>query len=184
MGQKKQVVLAFQSGLHIPTCTQFFRKHIIPGYTLVTTPSVVDDINKLLSKENLGPLTDFQVRTGTFYGKYASTSNPDRPSKLVAVVCTTNAMLGSPFKIAVSVDWACDISKSHFVFHMIELLKNNISKRKQKSYLFTQSSLKKKAIEFWKGRLTHSKLANIMVGIFHLHNPEYLIYEDVTNMVM
>ena len=91
--------------------------------------------------------------------------------------------MGSTFRIAISVDWVADLTHQHIVFTIVEKLKRVAFNRTQHSYVFTQCSRKRQAMQFWPGRLTTSKMANILVGIFHLYDPDYRIYEDVTNMV-
>ena len=64
---------------------------------------------------------------------------------------------------------------------MIEILKSKIGKRKQASYVVTQCDDRNSARKFWQGRLTHSKWANVFIGLMHIYNPEIRIYESVTN---
>lgn len=138
--------------------------------------TVCNDINRLLSKKNLGPLTEFQIEHSVHYGIYQS-------GRLQTVLTTTTGFLNSRFAIVVSVDWIVSIQCNHDASIIIERLKTLVKKRKHTSYVVTQCSTKMIARKFWKGRLTCSNWAHVYVGLMHIFNKGYIIYEDVDNMI-
>lgn len=175
-GQKKEIVRAFDSGLPGIVVTKFYYKSFMDKYVLKMDDDTIYCMNKLLAKVNLGPLTPLQIKYGTHYGYIVD-------GELVTLLSTLNAQLGNTFKLAVSIDWVVDISEQHMAYTLVEKLKCVIRKRKQTSYIFTQCARKPKAIRFWQGRFNNSKMSNLLVGAFHLYDHDYLIYEDVHNMM-
>tara|TARA_Y100000748_G_scaffold245221_1_gene209570 strand:- start:29 stop:727 length:699 start_codon:yes stop_codon:yes gene_type:complete len=180
-GQKKAVVRAL---LALPSkdyrVTGFMTKMMgkVSGVVLnAYDESKLTEMNKLLGKKNLGPITDFQIRNSVHYGKYVD-------GMLVTLMTTTTAKLGSPFRIAVSVDWIVSIDGDHSAFTMIEQLKREVARRRQMSYLFTQCSNARSAKKFWEGRFSsHSQWADMFVGLFNIYDSDYKIYEDASNMM-
>ena len=74
-------------------------------------------------------------------------------------------------------------SVAHSASKMITILKGKTGKRKQTSYVVTQCDDRNSSRNFWQGRLTHSKWANVFIGLMHIYNPENRIYEGATNMI-
>jgi hypothetical protein len=148
----------------------------------MSNPATLLECNSLLRKWNLTPVSDFQLENDVHYGVY------DDTGKLITYMAILTGVYDKsprPRKIAVSVDWIVDsdpINSSHKASKMVEYLKNEVGKYDW-SDIFTQCADKPLARKFWNGRLSRSQLkANILVGFFHLHSDEYLIYKDTFNM--
>jgi hypothetical protein len=178
-GQKKQIVRALST---LP-CHNLriigISKAVCRGIGVVLNPldaSTLDDINSLLAKRNLGPMTDFQIRNSVIYGVFAQ-------QQLDTVMVTTTGMLGSALKVCVQVDWIASTGKYNHASLMVEKLKAKIAKRQQKSVVVTQCSSRGSARRFWNGRLTHSTWANVYVGLMHIYANEMRIYEDAECMI-
>lgn len=179
-GQKKLICRAMQQlPCHTFMLTGFSKKTVpnIGQILDVCDHNVVNLIDQLLSRKNLGPLTNLQIQYGVHYGIFENGS-------LVTYMSTLTGMIGTPLKVAVSVEWIIGIDENHNASRMVEILKRHTAKRKQQSYVFTQVSSKRPAIQFWRGRLSHSDWGNVLVGIFHIYNQDYRIYEDIyANMI-
>lgn len=130
----------------------------------------VSDVNKVLEKRNLGPLTDFQIKNSMCYAKYKN-------GAISTVVVFTCARLGNPFRIAVQVEWIASLV-DHEASDMIDCLKNYVANRKQKSYLFAQVAATPKAIKFWEGRLSSSQWGYVMAALFNIYDEGAHIYNQ------
>ena len=75
-------------------------------------------------------MSDFQVQESVVYGDYEQ--------NIKTVMVTTTVMLGSALKSCVQIDWIASTSKLNRASLMVEKLKSNIGRRKQKSYVVTQ----------------------------------------------
>jgi hypothetical protein len=176
-GQKKQIVNALTTLPCEHLAVVGISRQPCKGLNVINAAANLAKINALLGKRNLGPMTDFQVKWSVVYGTF-------KADTLETVLVTTTGMLGNAMKICVQVDWIASINgTTHTAFKMIELLKKEVGKRKQLSYVVTQCSMRSSARKFWAGRLTNSKWANVFIGLMHIYNPEIRIYEDSTNMI-
>lgn len=185
-GNRKQVVRAFHafgvtdSG---PRIVEFKKLDLLRHTKRVFRLDACDEatlhaMNALLNKKNLASMTQFQIDHGVHYGMY------DDSGTLVTFMCILTGLYAKNAmqKIAVSVDWLVGIDCVHNSSYMINALKTAVGK-KAGSSVFTQCINRTVALKFWGGRLTRSSYANVLVGLFHLCNSEYVIYLDSVNMM-
>ena len=180
-GQKKLVCRALTN---LP-CTRMkvtgFSKTAIKlnGYPILDTSDdkVLESINEVLYKRNLGPLNDFQLKHSVTYGHF------DITGKLKTVLTVTTAFLGSPFSVIVHVDWLASLDNDHSASKMLNQLKRVVEIRRRKSYLITQCNATSSARKFWRGKFNSSTWANALVGLIHIYDKNFTIYENCDNMM-
>ena len=162
--------------------TGFSKTAINLGYPILDTSDdkVLASIKALLRKRNLNGTDSFgkfQLENSITYGHY------DETGKLVTVLTITTAFLGSPFSVVVSVDWIASLdTKDHSATKMIHKLKRYVARRR-KSWLVTQCLQRNDAQNFWKGKLTSSTWASVLIGLIHIYDNDFKIYESCDNMV-
>ena len=177
-GRKKKIAEAFAKLPHDKVHVSGFQKTKFKGVGVWINLGNFDmqqQVNKLLEKKNLGPLTEFQLEKSVAYGKWKN-------HNLEAVVVVTTAQIGNPFKIAVQIEWLVSLADNEGS-RMIEMLKHRVAQRSQKSFIFTQCAAKGSAIKFWRGRMGKSSWAHIFVGLFNIFDDRCLIYEDAEPMM-
>ena len=144
--------------------------------------STIIAVNKLLKEQSIIAPGKYHKKHGFFYGVYEGKA-------LISVMCILIVKLNyTPGMITVMVELlASDDSfpaSAHCAFSMVEEVKRLVKNQRCPSFVCTQASnATKKAIDFWNGRLTHSTWANIYIGLLHLYDTDYTIYEDVNNMI-
>ena len=176
----KKICEAFQllpcKSMKITGICMSTNKHMRSYVVNISDPKVCADANEFLSNWRMGPITDFQISNSVHYANYVD-------DKMVTFCSTTTGMLGSPLKTMTCVEWIASTDGCHHTpFVWIEHLKSAVSKKRQKSFLFTQCAKLTKAKQFWRGRLTCSKWADVCVGLFHLYDDTFRIYDDVLHM--
>lgn len=155
--------------------TKILKKAVPNIGTVIDLNAMHKQVDDFLNLHELTPLTEFNLRESVGYVRF-------KDNAIDTLLITTTGALGNYFAVAISVDYIASNTKS--VAHgMIAQLKQHVSRRKQKSYVFTQASKTPKALKFWKGRLTQSKWANVMVALMHEHCAEYKIYEDTMSLI-
>ena len=179
-GQKKQIVRALTvlpcEGLRVVGISK--ATHAGVGVILnLDDANICSEINSLLAKRNLGPMTEFQTAHSVAYGAYGEKG-------LDTVMITTTGMIGSSLKVCTQIDWIASVATSnHMASDMVERLKSIIVRRRQKSYVITQCDMRASARNFWKGRLTQSSWADVFVGLMHIYDERIQIYEGAWNMI-
>lgn len=143
--------------------------------------STIIAVNKLLKKREIVQPGAYQKRHGFFYGVY-------KGKALISVMCIIIAKLNyTPGMITIIVELLASdddfIESAHCAFSMVEEIKRIVKNQRCPSYVVAQASTKDNAIGFWKGRLTYSSWANIYIGLLYLYDANYIIYEDVNNMI-
>lgn len=177
-GAKKLVCRALQTlpcrNLQVIGFTQKIMPHV--GHVLsLSDEDNQEEINTLLAKKNLAPLTDFQVRTSVAYGQY------DANGALSTVIVTTTAFINTHVSTCVHIDWAASLTKNE-AYTMVETIKRQVLRRRHKSYVITQCLNKDSAKSFWKGRLTKTSWARVFVGLIHIYDNDFMIYNDAEPM--
>ena len=182
-GTKKHVVRAFdQWKIKAEDCfTDIYSSNALDKLENVividaSDPNKVNDINALLKKKNLGPLSEIQIQQSVHYGMY------DANGKLVTVMTTTQAYVKTYSKVVIMVDWLIGIDDTHNASYMVDGLKDYVGQKELRSYVCTQSWNNRKATRFWTGKLTQSNYACVLVGLFYIFNEDFRIYQDVTCM--
>jgi hypothetical protein len=182
-GTKKDVVRAFDEwDIKAEDCfTDIYSSnalHKLENVIVIdaTDPNNVNDINALLKKKNLGPLSEIQIQQSVHYGIYGA------KGKLVTVMTTTQAYVKTHSKVVIMVDWLIGIDDMHNASYMVDGLKDYVGKKELRSYVCTQSSNNRKATRFWSGKLTQSNYARVLIGLFYIFNEDFRIYQDVNCM--
>ena len=164
--------------------TGFSKTAIKIGYPILDTSDakVLESIQGVLKKRNLHggeSFGEFQLKNSVTYGHF------DKTGKLTTVLTTTTAFLGSPFSVVVCVDWLATIEKKggHTASRMVNKLKRVIESRRRKSYLITQSLQSFEAKKFWGGKMTSSSWASALLGLIHIYDNDFKIYEGVDHMI-
>lgn len=187
-GAKKDVVRAFErwnitENDRITRIIQLNALDKLPGVHVIdaSNPDHAREINALLKKKNLGPLSHIQIDQSVHYGMY------DGADKLVTVMSTTHGCVGSYFKVIIMIEWIVGVDNEHNASYLVEGLKNFIAKKNSKShllksYLCTQCWDNRKALKFWNGKLTQSNYSSVLIGLFYVFNEDFKIYEDARSM--
>lgn len=130
------------------------------------------DIDNFLAVCKLAPgLSDLQAKHGGHYLVYED-------GMLTTYMCTLTAEFKTNFKVAVSVEFLCSVSKNRVASALVEELKSDVLKRAQKSWVVTQALQRRKALRFWRGKLTQSSYACVLVGLMHIFDDSYCVHAD------
>ena len=93
-------------------------------------------------------------------------------------------MNNTPGSVAISIDIAASIDKTHAMTLAIDSLKKMMRKRRRLCVLFTQCAKTNVAREFWSGKLSKSKKASVMVCLFAHFDKRYQIFIDSEDMAL
>ena len=137
----------------------------------------MNEVNVLLENAGLvGPVTPVQVAHGVHFARFDSGGN------IVFYMCIITAAVNNCLgKNIVSIEWLVNTMNNHFSSVIVEHLKKRIYRRKQKSYLITQST--HEAFKFWRGKMGTSSLASGLVALMHIYF-DTLIYDHTTTCLM
>lgn len=137
----------------------------------------MNEVNELLEKNKLiGPITPEQVAHGVHFARFDSGGN------IVFYMCLITAEVNRCFgKNIVSIEWLVNTMDNHFSSVVVEHLKKRIYRRKQKSYLITQST--QEALKFWRGKMGISSLASGLMALMHIYL-DTPIYDHTTTCLM
>lgn len=136
------------------------------------------EVDSLCVAKELEPLTGFTLSHASHYGKYDD-------GKLVTFMSLSVMKLNStPGSIAVSVDMAASIDKTHSMSLAVESIKKTLRKRRAKCVLFAQVARTKSARAFWGGRLTRTRRSSVISALFSEFDNRYKIFADADDMAI
>ena len=130
--------------------------------------------NKAQDKIDL-PFGRFAKKVSMYYGKY---EGEQLTSALVLTVARMNNVPGSR---AVSIDYAVSIDQHHSMSQAVRSIKEYLQKGKTPCVVFAQVVNSETAFSFWKGALTQTRRASVLVAFFHIFDRGYHIYPDVSD---
>lgn len=91
----------------------------------------------------------------------------------------------TPGAVCVCVELAVSVDPDHSMSHAISDICKTLRRRKRMCILFTQVAGTETALNFWRGRLTHTKRASAMNGMLSNFDTENnKVYDDTTDMAI
>lgn len=137
---------------------------------------VFDEVKKLCVQKRLSPPTSFETVNSMHYAMF------NEKNKIETYMSVTTYCIKSPFRTISSIDKIVSIDEKHNSSFMVEAYKKSVLKKKGTHWVCTQAANTKKAQAFWKGRLTTSTYAYVLIGLIHIYDSDAFIYEDSTPM--
>ena len=137
---------------------------------------VLDEVNKLCKHQRISPPSKYELINSVHYAMF------DESNILVTYISISSYLIKSPFKTISSIDKIVSIDKKHNSSYLVNHLKKTVMKKKGTHWICTQAANTQKAQAFWKGRLTTSNYAYVLIGLINMHDSDATIYEDSTAM--
>lgn len=137
---------------------------------------VLDEVNKLCKHQRLSPPSPYEIMNSVHYAMF------DEEDNMETYISISSYLIKSPFKTISSIDKIASIDKKHNSSYLVETFKKMVMKKKGTHWVCTQAANTHKAQTFWKGRLTTSNYAHVLIGLIYIHDNDALIYEDSTAM--
>ena len=137
---------------------------------------VLDEVNKLCKHQRISPPNNYELMNSMHYGMFGESDI------LETYISISSYFIKSPFKTISSIDKIVSIDKKHNSSYLVDSLKKTVMKKKGTHWICTQAANTHKAQTFWKGRLTTSNYAYVLIGLINIHDSDAAIYEDSTAM--
>ena len=148
----------------------------------INDPDVSVDVDALLKGQELNQVTELQREHGFHYGKYEN-------DKLVTYMCVTVGVVNNNVgcnRVIVSIDWIVNIGKKKNAFHMVRQVTKWVRSRRFSSFVVTQCVVGgtngKEAKRFWSQTMFISKDSSVLVGLLHMFDERYVVYDGVVDM--
>lgn len=138
---------------------------------------VLDEVNKLCKHQRLSPPNQYEIMNSVHYAMFNVEKN-----NIETYISISSYLIKSPFKTISNIDKIASIDKKHNSSYLVETFKKSIMKKKGTHWVCTQAANTHKAQTFWKGRLTTSNYAYVLIGLINVYDNDAIIYEDSTAM--
>jgi hypothetical protein len=143
----------------------------------MSNEKVFDEVDKLCKHQRLSPPSQYEIVNSVHYAMFDEEKN-----KMETYISISSYMIKSPFKTISSIDKIASIDKKHNSSYLVEAFKKMIMKKKGTHWICTQAANTNKAQTFWKGRLTTSNYAHVLIGLINIYDSDAKIYEDSSAM--